>query len=73
MNHEEEKWHIACDGSFTHQGGGTGVVMYDFDGIDFSISFKLKFPCPDNEAECEAFIIRLISTLQMGIRRLLMQ
>lgn len=38
-----------------------------------SQSFKLDFPCSNNEAEYEALLIGLKSTLLMGIQRLCVQ
>lgn len=41
-------------------------VMYDPNGANLSLSFRVKFPY-SNATEYEAFVIRLISALQMGI------
>lgn len=32
------------------------VVFYASDGSDVSMSFKLEFPCSNNEAECFAYM-----------------
>lgn len=69
---EDYKCCLAFDDSSTPQGVGMSR-LYAPDGTDVSISFKLKFPCANNEAEYEALFIELVSTLQMGIRRLYVQ
>lgn len=48
---ETNEWHLAFDGSSTHQGRGLGVVLYDPDDINISLSFNLEFPCSNNVAE----------------------
>lgn len=47
---ETKEWWFTFDGSFTHRSGGEGVVLYDAKVISVSLSFKLKFPCFNNEA-----------------------
>lgn len=47
-------------------------MMYAPNGIGISLSLKLDFPYL-NETEYEALVIRLISVLQMVIRRLCVQ
>lgn len=42
-------------------------MLYDSDGTDVSLSFKLNFPCSKNEAEYEALVIGLMSALEVGI------
>lgn len=37
----------------THQGDLTAVVLYDPDGTNVSLSFRLEFPCSHNKAEYE--------------------
>lgn len=59
--------------SSIYRGGGTGILLYAPDGIDVSLSLKLKFPCSNNEYKYEAWIIGLISALEMGFRRLCVQ
>ena len=35
-----------------------------------ALSFKLEFPCSNNTAEYEAYLIELAMALQMGIKHL---
>lgn len=46
------------------------MVLYALDGIDVSLSFKVKFPYSNNEVEYKALFIELIVALQIRIRRL---
>lgn len=50
-----------------------GVVLYDPDGINIFLSFKLEFLYFRNKAEYEALITGLTSALQMVIRKLWVQ
>lgn len=62
---EDVEWHLAFDGSTTHQGGrGAGLVLQNDDGTVVSLSFTLDFPCSNNVAEYEALVIGLVSALQ---------
>lgn len=67
---EDVEWRLAFDDFATHQGDGAGVVLQNDDGTIVSLSFSLDFPCSNNVAEYEAFVIGLVFALRMGIRRL---
>ena len=58
------------DGSFTTQLGGVGVVLYHEEDKVVVLSFKLDFPYSNNTAEYEAYLTRLATTLEMGIKHL---
>lgn len=48
---------MSCLGwSFTHQGGGTGLVLYVSDSTGVSLSFKLEFLCSSSEAQYRTLI-----------------
>lgn len=68
-----EERRLAFDGSSTHRGGGVGVVLYTLDSTDISFAFTLEFVCTNNNNEYEALVIRLISALHLGFRRLRVQ
>lgn len=70
---ETKVWRLAFDGSSTHQGGDAGVVLYDAEGVNISLSFKLEFPCSNNVAEYEALLLGLISALKLGVKKLRVQ
>lgn len=56
------------------QGGkGEGVVLYDPEGADVALSFRLEFLCSNNVVEYKTLVIKLISALQMRIRKLQVQ
>ena len=50
-----EQWVMKFDGSFTTQS---------------KVSFKLEFSCSNNTVEYEAYLTRLATTLEMGIKHL---
>lgn len=49
------------------------MVLYALDGTDIALFFNLEFHCSNNKSMYEAQIIKLISTMQMKIRRLHVQ
>ncbi|XP_026441535.1 uncharacterized protein LOC113340625 [Papaver somniferum] len=69
---KEEAWLLFFDGSSTPSTntGGAGVVLVSPAGEVFSYSFKLYFPCTNNSAEYEAFLIGLSLAKQAGATRL---
>ena len=44
--------------------------MYHEEDKTVALSFKLKFPCSKNTAEYEAYLTRLATALEMGIKHL---
>ncbi|XP_020424486.1 uncharacterized protein LOC109950335 [Prunus persica] len=66
---EEASWTLYFDGSSTTNGGGAGVVIINPEGQATALSFKLDFPCTNNVAEYEAFIIGLSTAREMGAER----
>ena len=65
-----EQWVMKFDGSSTTQFGGVGVVLYHEEDKAVALSFKLEFPCSNNTAEYEAYLIGLATTLEMGVKYL---
>ena len=41
-------------------------------GEEVMLSYKLDFPCLNNEAEYKTFILGMLAALELGIRRLKM-
>ena len=66
----EEQWVMKFDGSSTANLGGAGVVLYHDGKETVALSFKLEFLCSNNMAEYEAYLTRLTTTLQLGIKHL---
>ncbi|KAI5336031.1 hypothetical protein L3X38_026165 [Prunus dulcis] len=67
---EEEPWTLYFDGSSTTNGGGAGIVLINPERQAMAFSFKLDFPCTNNVAEYEAFVIGLSTTKKMGVERM---
>ncbi|CAL2256980.1 unnamed protein product [Prunus armeniaca] len=67
---EEEPWTLYFDGSSTSKGGGAGVVLINPNGHATALLFKLDFPCSNNVAEYEAFIMGLSTAREMGAERM---
>jgi len=55
--------------SSTFQRRGIGVVLKS-PGEEHTFTYKLHFPCSNNEAEYEALLIGLKATRRLGIKRL---
>ncbi|VVA37730.1 Hypothetical predicted protein, partial [Prunus dulcis] len=66
---EEASWTLYFDGSSTTNGGGAGVVIINPERQATALSFKLDFPCTNNVAEYEAFIMGLSTAREMGAER----
>ncbi|CAL8993354.1 unnamed protein product, partial [Prunus brigantina] len=67
---EEESWTLYFDGSSTSKGGGAGVVLINPNGQATALSFKLDFPCTNNVAKYEAFIMGLSTAREMGAEKM---
>ncbi|BFG24893.1 hypothetical protein CerSpe_111670 [Prunus speciosa] len=66
----EEPWTLYFDGSSTTNGGGAGVVLINPERQATALSFKLNFPCTNNVAEYEAFLMGLSTAKEMGIKKI---
>ena len=65
-----EQWVMKFDGSSTTQAGGVGVILYHEEDKAVALSLKLEFPCSNNTTEYEAYLTKLATTLEMGIKYL---
>ncbi|XP_075649891.1 uncharacterized protein LOC142620404 [Castanea sativa] len=65
-----EQWVMKFDESSTTQSGGVGVVLYHEEDKAVVHSFKLEFPCSNDAAGYEAYLIGLAKALKMGIKHL---
>ena len=63
-----EQWIMKFDGSSMENLGGAGVVLYCNVEETVALSFKLEFPCSNNTAEYEAYLMRLVIALEIGIK-----
>ena len=66
----EEQWVMKFDGSSMAHLGGAGIVLYHEGEEAVALLFKLEFPCLNNTAEYEAYLIGLATTLEMGVSHL---
>ncbi|XP_021802189.1 uncharacterized protein LOC110746291 [Prunus avium] len=67
---EEEPWTLYFDDSSTSSGGGANVVLINLEGQATTLSFKLDFPCTNNAAEYEAFIMGMSIAREMGVEKI---
>ncbi|CAL2277969.1 unnamed protein product [Prunus armeniaca] len=67
---EAEPWTLYFDGSSTSKDGGAGVVLINPEGQATTLLFKLNFPCTNNTAEYEAFIMGMSTAREMGVERI---
>ena len=67
---DKEQWVMKFDRSSTTQSGGMGVVLYHEEDKVVALSFKLEFPCSNNTVEYKAYLTRLATALEMGVKHL---
>ena len=62
----EEDWDMVIyfDGSRCEQSGGASVVFITPQGVPIPYSFKLNFPCTNNNVEYEALITMIKISIQ---------
>ena len=65
-----EQWVMKFDGSSTTQSGGVRVVLYHEEDKTVALLFKLEFLYSNNTAEYEAYLTRLATTFEMGVKHL---
>ena len=65
-----KQWVMKFDGSSTTQSGGVGVVLYHEEDKAVALSFKMEFPCSNNTIEYEAYLTRLVTTLEIRVKHL---
>ena len=65
---ENHPWRVFVDGVSSAMGADAGIVIITPEGIRLEHSFRLGFKASNNEAEYEAFIVRLRITFDLGAR-----
>jgi len=67
----EDEWDMTIyfDGSKCEKGGGVGVIFVTPQGIPLPYSFKLDFPCTNNNAEYEALILAIKIALKLKLQK----
>ena len=66
----KEQWIMKFDSSSIANLGGARMVLYHNGEETVALSFKLEFPCSNNTAEYEAYLIGLATAFEMGIKHL---
>ena len=67
---DKEQWVMKFDRYSTTQFGGVGVVLYHEEDKAVALSFKMEFPCSNNTIEYEAYLTRLVTTLEIRVKHL---
>ena len=70
---DELQWHMYFDGAVNRRGRGIGAVLATPQGQLIPFARKMTFPCTNNEAEYEAYILGLQLALEHGIKKLHVQ
>ena len=65
-----EQWVMKFDRSSTTHSEGVRIVLYHKEDEAVALSFKLEFPCSNNTAKYEAYLIGLATALKMGVKYL---
>ena len=65
-----EQWIMKFDGSSTTRSGRVGVVLYHEEDKGIALSFKLEFPSSNNTAKYKAYLTKLATALEMGVKHL---
>ena len=66
----EEQWVMKFDVSSTTYSRRAGIVLYHGGDETTALSFKLVFPFSNNTAKYEAYLTRLATALEMGVKHL---
>nr|GFC42231.1 reverse transcriptase domain-containing protein [Tanacetum cinerariifolium] len=53
---QEEPWTLFTDGSSCVDGSGTGLILTNPDGVEFTYALRFQFAASNNKAEYEALI-----------------
>nr|GEV07246.1 reverse transcriptase domain-containing protein [Tanacetum cinerariifolium] len=65
---QQEPWTLFTDGSSCVHGSGTGLILTNPEGIEFTYALRFQFAASNNEAEYEALIAGLRIVAQMGVK-----
>ncbi|XP_070034210.1 uncharacterized protein [Nicotiana tomentosiformis] len=66
-----EYWRIFFDGAANFEGVGIRAVLVSETSQHYPVSTKLRFPCTNNIAEYEAYILGLRLAIDMNVQKLL--
>ena len=60
---------IYFDGSRCEQSEGVDVIFVTPQGVPIPYSFKLNFPCTNNNAKYEALILAIKTAIKLNLRK----
>ena len=66
----DEEWKMYFDGTANRNRNGIRVLIISPDQTHYPLSFWLDFPCTNNMAEYEAYIVGLEIARQRGIKKI---
>src|SRR6187397_229645 len=70
MMTEDDTWTLYFDGASNQKGCGVGVLLISPKEEHVPISIKLDFDVTNNDAEYEACVVGLETTLALGVKKL---
>ena len=59
-------WIVYVDCAANHRGSGVGLILISPEKITIEKSLRLRFSATNNEAECEALLVRMTMVQKMG-------
>ncbi|GJX35151.1 reverse transcriptase domain-containing protein [Tanacetum coccineum] len=65
-----ESWTLFTDGSSCIDGSGSGLILANPEGVEFTYAMRFRFEATNNEAEYESLIAGLRIAEQMGVKNL---
>ncbi|GJY27943.1 reverse transcriptase domain-containing protein [Tanacetum coccineum] len=65
-----EPWIFFIDGSSCTDGSGSGLILINPEGMEFTYALRFRFDATNNEAEYEALIAGLRIAEEMGVKNL---
>nr|GEY18839.1 reverse transcriptase domain-containing protein [Tanacetum cinerariifolium] len=65
---QEEPWTLFTDGSSCVDGSGTGLILTNPKGVEFTYTSRFQFTASNNEAEYEALVAGLRIAGRMGVK-----
>nr|GEY92026.1 reverse transcriptase domain-containing protein [Tanacetum cinerariifolium] len=65
---QEEPWTLFTDGSSCIDGSGSGLILTNPKGVEFTYALRFQFAASNNEAEYEALVAGLRIATQMGVK-----
>nr|GEW17772.1 reverse transcriptase domain-containing protein [Tanacetum cinerariifolium] len=65
---QKEPWTLFTDGLSCVDGSGTGLILINPEGVEFTYALRFQFTASNNEAEYEALVAGLRIAAQMGVK-----